>query len=622
MWYISLLYLSLHLGKYDTTESAILILLISTTGSAIFIKHPTNVTTCQGLSAMFTCGVNETTTIIWFINGIDSHSSICSQPKSETLPHGSQSTLTCPATSQLQGASVQCHYVLGVQVITSYFAYLIVQDPPSNLTIIEHNATFMKLAWVPPSVFQSSSLSTYTVVVKRGNGTLVYNETVRESQLVVPTPDPCDYYEATVILQYGAACCEITIQLIGDTYAILDITVNTSSIAGLVCKFNHASLAIGCLVTFTDKKTLTSYCKVVQRFMKVPVKVLSCLSPYDGPLSRGEYSVVAYGIENDGSLSPVPAVVQTLTVATDQCTAYLRGLSNEPDKFSLNSMNEVFEDVLVYFDELKIESKPIGEGAFGVVYLATFTRPHHGTEVVAVKTIKAVHSKNELQEIFVESTRMKSFKHPNIVEILGMCLDSPDGVPLMVLPFLVHGNLKSYLQQSRGFSPKLDEYPINLCCNILKTMCLDIAKGMKYLADQKFVHMNLAARNCLVGINLSIKISDFGLKNETNYYRMLKAKDCPVKWMSPEVLKDGISSEKSDVWAFGVTCWEVFSLGATPYPGVENHQMLERINEGLRLQKPTLCPHRIFLLVERCWFYEPQNRPVFNALVAELKYGE
>ena len=127
MWYISLLYLSLHLGKYDTTESAILILLISTTGSAIFIKHPTNVTTCQGLSAMFTCGVNETTTIIWFINGIDSRSLIYSQPKSETLPHGSQSTLTCPATSQLQGASVQCHYVLGVQVITSYFAYLIVQ---------------------------------------------------------------------------------------------------------------------------------------------------------------------------------------------------------------------------------------------------------------------------------------------------------------------------------------------------------------------------------------------------------------------------------------------------------------------------------------------------------------
>ena len=237
MWYISLLYLSLHLGKYDTTESAILILLISTTGSAVFIKHPTNVTTCQGLSAVFTCGINETTTIIWFINGIDSRSSICSPPKSETVTQGpvQQSTLTCPATSQLQGASVQCHYVLGLQLITSYFAYLMVQgmykecfildllmlsavlDLPSNLTIIEHNATFVKLAWVPPSDFQSPSLSTYTVVVKRGNGTLVYNETVRESQLVVPTPDPCDYYEATVSSQCGLAKSSIgnAIKLIG-----------------------------------------------------------------------------------------------------------------------------------------------------------------------------------------------------------------------------------------------------------------------------------------------------------------------------------------------------------------------------------------------------------------------
>eukprot|EP00731_Ephydatia_muelleri_P033777 Em0037g41a len=583
MWYISLLYLSLHLG------------------SAVFIKHPTNVTTCQGLSAVFTCGINETTTIIWFINGIDSRSSICSPPKSETVTQGpvQQSTLTCPATSQLQGASVQCHYVLGLQLITSYFAYLMVQDLPSNLTIIEHNATFVKLAWVPPSAFQSPSLSTYTVVVKRGNGTLVYNETVRESQLVVPTPDPCDYYEATVSSQCGLAKSSIgnAIKLIGDTYVILDITVNTSSIAGLVCKFNHASLAIGCLVTFMDNMTMASYCKVVQRFMKVPVKVLSCLSSYDGPLSRGVYSVLAYGIENDGSLSPVPAVVQTLTVATDQCAAYHSDFSNEPMKFSLTSMmvyKEVFDDALVCFDELKIESKPIGEGAFGVVYKATFTRPHHGTEVVAVKTIKALRSENELKSFFEESTRMKSFKHPNIVELLGMCLDSPDGVPLMVLPFLVHGNLKSYLQQSRGFSPKLDEYPNNLCCTMLVSMCLDIAKGMKYLADQKFVHRDLAARNCLVDVNLNIKVADFGMTRdtyETNYYRMSKAKDCPVKWMPPEMLQDGISSEKSDVWAFGVTCWEVFSLGATPYPGVENHQMLEHINKGLRLQKPALCPN-------------------------------
>lgn len=48
--------------------------------------------------------------------------------------------------------------------------------------------------------------------------------------------------------------------------------------------------------------------------MQVPVRVLSCPLSHDGPLGHGVYSVEVYGIENDGSLSPVPAVVQTITV--------------------------------------------------------------------------------------------------------------------------------------------------------------------------------------------------------------------------------------------------------------------------------------------------------------------
>ena len=85
--------------------------------------------------------------------------------------------------------------------------------------------------------------------------------------------------------------------------------------------------------------------------------------------------------------------------------------------------------------------------------------------------------------------------------------------------------------------------------------------------------------------------------------------------MAPETLHDAISNEKTDVvnvyitltsvmyevshitnwtyyaqWSFGVTCWEVFSFGRSPYPGIENQDILRRILNNQRLERPSLCP--------------------------------
>ncbi len=113
---------------------------------------------------------------------------------------------------------------------------------------------------------------------------------------------------------------------------------------------------------------------------------------------------------------------------------------------------------------------------------------------------------------------------------------------------------------------------------------------MAYLATKHVVHADLATRNVLLNIRNEAKICDFGLSrklyNYTNYVKT-QQEPLPWKWMAPESLRFMHFNEKTDVWAYGVTLWEIYSLGSTPYAGlcwdVNFVQMLER---GLRLSKP------------------------------------
>ncbi|GLD70811.1 KIT proto-oncogene, receptor tyrosine kinase b isoform X1, partial [Lates japonicus] len=90
----------------------------------------------------------------------------------------------------------------------------------------------------------------------------------------------------------------------------------------------------------------------------------------------------------------------------------------------------------------------------------------------------------------------------------------------------------------------------------------------------------------------------------------------PVKWMSPESIFDCVYTFESDVWSYGILLWEIFSLGNSPYPGMQVGSAFYRmIQEGHRMSRPEFAPIEMYDMMLSCWNHDPLKRPSFRKLV-------
>lgn len=273
------------------------------------------------------------------------------------------------------------------------------------------------------------------------------------------------------------------------------------------------------------------------------------------------------------------------------------------------------QDVMVTRNLLSI-GKILGEGEFGSVVEGQFRQPDGVSEKVAVKTMKLdSFSHREIEEFLNEAACMKDFDHPNVIRLLGVCLEMGPGnfpKPMVILPFMKYGDLHSFLLRSR-----LGESPMYLPTQTLLKFMVDIALGMEYLSSRNFLHRDLAARNCMLRDDMTVCVADFGLSKKIysgDYYRQGRIAKMPVKWIAVESLADRVFTVKSDVWAFGVTMWEIATRGMTPYPGIQNHEIYDHLLEGHRLKQPPDCLDELYEIMYMCWRADPQDRPVFTQL--------
>ncbi|KAF7654023.1 hypothetical protein LDENG_00075530 [Lucifuga dentata] len=154
----------------------------------------------------------------------------------------------------------------------------------------------------------------------------------------------------------------------------------------------------------------------------------------------------------------------------------------------------------------------------------------------------------------------------------------------------------------------------------LLNFAYQVANGMEFLSSKNCIHRDLAARNVLVTKGRLVKIGDFGLArdidNDSNYVVRGNVR-LPVKWMAPESIFDGMYTMKSDIWAYGILLWEIFSLGVTPYPGMKvDNKFYTMIERGFKMECPYYANESVYKMMCKCWELKPCNRPAFSNLVA------
>ncbi|XP_008054833.1 tyrosine-protein kinase ABL1 [Carlito syrichta] len=239
----------------------------------------------------------------------------------------------------------------------------------------------------------------------------------------------------------------------------------------------------------------------------------------------------------------------------------------------------------------------LGGGQYGEVYEGVWKKYNL---TVAVKTLK--EDTMEVEEFLKEAAVMKEIKHPNLVQLLGVCTREP---PFYIITeFMTYGNLLDYLREC-------NRQEVNAV--VLLYMATQISSAMEYLEKKNFIHRDLAARNCLVGENHLVKVADFGLSRlmTGDTYTAHAGAKFPIKWTAPESLAYNKFSIKSDVWAFGVLLWEIATYGMSPYPGIDLSQVYELLEKDYRMERPEGCPEKVYELMRACWQWNPSDRPSF-----------
>jgi len=269
----------------------------------------------------------------------------------------------------------------------------------------------------------------------------------------------------------------------------------------------------------------------------------------------------------------------------------------------------------------KTTEYPIGGGAFSDVYkgaLSFLLDQKDGVispPPVVFKVMRIVGFLNDkaMKKAFVDLRReiqtWRRSQHENVLPFLGITNDF-SRFPSLVSPWMENGSVNDYLQDH----PNAERI----------TILSGISKGLRHLhgLSPPIYHGDLKPGNILIDHNGNPKLTDFGLswmQSDASLWQTTRQEGHgTLRYMSPELFESTcLSSDKSDVYAFGMTAWEIFA-GEVPFFGLSQVAFVLSVVSGKRPPKKDGFPSRLYELLCVCWMQEAEKRPSMKVVCSSL----
>ncbi|KAF0304392.1 Inactive tyrosine-protein kinase 7 [Amphibalanus amphitrite] len=268
----------------------------------------------------------------------------------------------------------------------------------------------------------------------------------------------------------------------------------------------------------------------------------------------------------------------------------------------------------------------LGKGEFGDVYLAggrCGSEPSAAdNSMVMVKALMDVRDEQAVTEFAREAELFgKLSPHAAVARCVALLREAEPH--LLVLEYSDWGDLKQFLLATRRDTTRGLPKPPPISAQHAYGVCYQLAAGLEHIHSQRFVHRDVAARNCLITSRLAVKLSCPRLCRDAyrDEYSLVRGEPVPLRWLPAEAALEDDFSSRSDCWSWAVLCWEVLCQGQRPHAALSDEQLTRRLAaDGAPppLPVPGDTPAPLAAAMARCWASSPRDRPDMADVVRTL----